>query len=178
MGFVLADEQGWLTEGKEPFTFKPLQTFAKLRDGVNLKGEDTEHADFFMWEHFTSKRYYDNGEIKRIGEIYTPWSSWKIVASTERVHAKDERLKDLFDKIDQGVQYFLQHQDEAVRYISTELDYSEEDAKEWLKTVDFSKTVEGVSQNVVQKTVDILKKAGVLDGKGMTPANMIAISRT
>ena len=71
MGFVLADSQGWLSSNSTPFQTIPLQTFGKLRNGVNDKT-----VDFFMWEHFTSKRYYDNGEIKRIGEIYTPWPSW------------------------------------------------------------------------------------------------------
>ena len=71
MGFVLADSQGWLSSTTAPFENIPLQTFEKLRNGVN-----DSTVDFFMWEHFTSKRYYDNGEIKRIGEIYTPWPSW------------------------------------------------------------------------------------------------------
>jgi len=71
MGFVLADSQGWLSSTSTPFENVPLQTFEKLRNGVN-----DSTVDFFMWEHFTSKRYYDNGEIKRIGEIYTPWPSW------------------------------------------------------------------------------------------------------
>lgn len=179
MGFVLADAQGWLSPGSDPFTFVPRQTFAALRDAVNLKdSEESHHADFFMWEHFTSKRYYDNGKIKRVGEIYTPWSSWKIVASTQRVGEGDARLRDLFDTLDKGVEYFQSHKDEAVEYISSELDYSEEDAREWLKTVEFAKSVKGVDEKVVQKTVDTLKKAGVLDGKGITPKDMIAIQRT
>ena len=68
MGFVLADARSWLrTPGELPFEVIPLQTFANLRNAVN-----DGSADFFLWEHFTSKRYYDNGSIKRIGEIYTP----------------------------------------------------------------------------------------------------------
>jgi hypothetical protein len=170
MGFVLADQQGWLTPSRSPFEVVPLQTFEKLRNGVN------EHkADFFMWEHFTSKRYYDNGEIKRIGEIYTPWSSWKIVASTKLLHGQkmDPRLDELFEKLDQGVKYFGEHQDEAVKYISTELDYSEEDAREWLKTVQFSTKTKGVNVTVIQKTVEALEKAGVLGEKGMKATEMI-----
>ncbi|TAQ87215.1 hypothetical protein B7494_g4470 [Chlorociboria aeruginascens] len=171
MGFVLADEQGWLsstsTEIKAPFEIIPLQTFAKLREGVN-----DSTADFFMWEHFTSKRYYDNGEIKKVGEIYTPWSSWKIVAST-KLDGKDDRLLDLFAKIDKGVEYFKGNQEEAVNYISTELDYSEEDAREWLKTVTFAKGVKGVDTKVIQKTVEVLRKAGVLGDNGMKAQEMI-----
>lgn len=158
MGFVFADTQSWLREsGQPPFEVVPLQTFAKLREAVN-----DGSVDFFMWEHFTSKRYYDNKEIKKIGEIYTPWSSWKIVA---RDDARDNRLDDLFEKLNQGVRHFEEHQEEAVKYISTELDYSEEDAREWLGTVKFARDVRGVKVQTVEKTVEILKKAGVLEGE-------------
>lgn len=50
MGFVLAEQQGWLKEGEEPFEFKILDNFKGLRDGVN-----DVTADAFMWEVFTSK---------------------------------------------------------------------------------------------------------------------------
>jgi hypothetical protein len=170
MGFVLADKQDWLSPGSTPFENIPLQTFEKLRNGVN-----DSTADFFMWEHFTSKRYYDNGEIKRIGEIYTPWSSWKIVASTRL--EDDGRLEDLFEKIDKGVGYFNDNQEEAVNYISSELDYSEEDAREWLKTVRFSTEVKGVDLKVIENTVDVLKKAGVLGDDGMKATQMLAGQR-
>jgi ABC-type nitrate/sulfonate/bicarbonate transport system substrate-binding protein len=177
MSFVLADQQGWLdtTSDSPPFPVEPLNTFANLRDGVN-----DSTADFFMWEHFTSKRYYDNGEIKRIGEIYTPWSSWKIVAKNDLLHStkpepKDE-LEDVLAKINKGVRHFEENQEEAVQYISTKLDYSEEDAREWLKTVKFAKDVRGVDKQVVGKTVGILQKAGVL-GEGVDQGAMIGLER-
>ena len=158
MGFVFADTQSWLRNSDQPpFEVVPLQTFAKLRDAVN---DGT--ADFFMWEHFTSKRYYDNMSIKKIGEIYTPWSSWKVVA---RDDARDVRLDEFFEKLNQGIRYFEEHQDKAVKYISTELDYSEEDAREWLDTVKFAKDVNGVKLETVEKTVGVLKKVGVLLGE-------------
>ena len=113
-----------------------------------------------MWEHFTSKRYYDYVSIKRLGEIYTPWSSWQIVA---RDDARELRLDDLFTKLDQGITYFEQHQEEAVQYISTNLDYSEDDAQTWLGTVKFAHGTKGVNIETVKRTVDILRKAGVLE---------------
>ena len=172
MGFVLADQNNWLSPSSpNPFEVIPLQTFEKLRNSVN-----DSTADFFMWEHFTSKRYYDNGEIKRIGEIYTPWSSWKIVASTS-IEKGDSRLEALFEKLDQGVKHFQENQEESVKYISTELDYSEEDAREWLTTVEFTKRTKGVDLGVIKKTVDILKKAGVLNEKGMTAETMVTHHR-
>lgn len=175
MGFVLADQQGWLSSSTSASPYSDtvvLNTFENLRNAVN-SGE----ADFFMWEHFTSKRYYDAGEIRKVGEIYTPWSSWKIVAST-RLDREDERTKELCERLDQGVKYFNENQEEAVKYISTELDYSEEDAREWLKTVRFPEHTSGVDVGVVKKTVEVLQKAGVLaQGKGLEPETMVAKSR-
>jgi hypothetical protein len=172
MGFVLADQQGWLSPSKsEPFSDTVvLNNFENLRRAVN-SGE----ADFFMWEHFTSKKFYDSGEIRRVGEIYTPWSSWKIVASTKLTEggSLDERVKDLFGKLDKGVAHFDANPEEAVRYISTSLGYTEPDAREWLKTVKFPARTEGVAPEVVENCVSILRKAGVLkEGKGMQPAAM------
>jgi ABC-type nitrate/sulfonate/bicarbonate transport system substrate-binding protein len=173
MGFVLADQQGWLSSSSSsgpPYSDTVvLNTFENLRNAVN-SGE----ADFFMWEHFTSKRYYDSGEIRKVGEIYTPWSSWKIVAST-RLGQEDERTKELFEKLDQGVKYFNGNQEEAVKYISTALDYSDEDAREWLKTVRFPEHTSGVDVGVIKNTVEVLRKAGVLtQGKGLEPETMVA----
>ncbi|KAK3360449.1 hypothetical protein B0T25DRAFT_535674 [Lasiosphaeria hispida] len=181
MGYVLADEQSWLAptagvgtekESASPYSdFVVLNTFENLRNAVN-----SGKADFFMWEHFTSKKYYDSGEIRRVGEIYTPWSSWKIVAATGLV--EDPRVEDLLAKLDQGIAYFNENQEEAVKYISTALDYSEEDAREWLKTVRFPEKTAGVDLKVIENTIEILVKAGVLfHGKGMQSGAMIAKTR-
>lgn len=174
MGYVLANQQGWLSSSEQPYSdFVVLHDFARLRAAVN---DGT--ADFFMWEHFTSKRYYDSGEIRRVGEIYTPWPSWHIVASTSLLGGEgrptDPRLSDALAKLDQGVAYFGQHHDEAVEYISTHLDYSEADAREWLKTVEFATKTEGVDLKVVQSCIGILRQAGVLtEGKGMQAEEML-----
>ncbi|KAF5026537.1 hypothetical protein F66182_1397 [Fusarium sp. NRRL 66182] len=173
MGFVLADQHGWLTPGAAEKPFRDtvvLDNFENLRNAVN-----SGDADFFMWEHFTSKKFYDSGEIRRVGEIYTPWSSWKIVASTKLTQSGLEaRVKDLFGKLDHGIAHFNDNKDEAVAYISSSLGYTEPDAREWLKTVRFPTKTEGVGSEVVQNTVSILRKAGVLaEGKGMEPQAMV-----
>ena len=170
MSFVLADTKGWLspTPGRNSFGVVPLQSFTNLRAAVN-----DGSADFFMWEHFTTKKYHDNGDIKRIGEIYTPWSSWKIVAND----ANDERLLPMFDAINKGIQHFWAHKEEAVEYISTQLDYSSEDAREWLKTVKFATDVKGVKRETIDKTIEVLTKAGVIEGMGREGKQMIGFEK-
>lgn len=170
MGFVLADREGWFRSSSpsssppramKPFEVQPLQTFENLRKAVN-----DNSADFFMWEYFTSKRYYDASSpypIKKVGEIYTPWSSWKIVARNSLIG--EEELEELFKKLNLGIGYFREHGGEAVGYISSELDYGEEDAREWMQGVRFAEDVRGVGRGVVEKTVESLRKAGVI-GEG------------
>ena len=174
MSFVLADDQGWLRETRNaPFEVVELQNFERLRDGVSRGA-----ADFFMWEHFTTKKFWDSGEIKRVGEIYTPWPSWMIVARDEYLSDFElgTQLNEFLTRLELGVEHFNANKDEAVELIADEIgDYSEEDAREWMKTVTFSKDMKGVKVKVIEDVVEVLKKAGVV---GETNAeNMIGITR-
>ena len=170
MSYVLKDREGW----DQPFDCVPLQTFEALRKGVN-----DGKVDFFMWEYFTSKRYYSSDTlhpIKKVGEIYTPWSSWKIVARNPLIDTS--ALDSFLDKANAGIKYFEEHQDEAVQYISTKLDYEEEDAKEWMKTVRFAKDVRGVKKSVVKDTVEMLQKAGVIEGEAWQQGDESTLAKT
>ncbi|CAN3354357.1 hypothetical protein DICA1_A04500 [Diutina catenulata] len=153
MSFVLAHQLHF----KKPFEFKVLDNFKNLREGVNSGA-----ADFFMWEHFTSKKYYDNGEIKRIGDIYTPWPSWVITASKKALGEQQEAVDAFVAGVKQGIAYFDAHHDEAVAWIAENLDYSKEDAQEWLKTVEFNPSLDVDWKTVVENTRDTLKLAGAL----------------
>lgn len=170
MSYVLADQHGWLdaSSDKDPFEVVPIGDFAALRNSVN-----DGKADFFMWEHFTSKHYYDAGEIRRVGEIYTPWPSWMIAAR----NSADKKLEDMAERINKGVIYFLEHQEEAVQHIASTMRYSEEDAREWMKTVEFARNVRGVDPGVVNKTAEVLRKAGVLKEAAGGSEHMVAIKR-
>ncbi|KAF2648885.1 hypothetical protein K491DRAFT_611836 [Lophiostoma macrostomum CBS 122681] len=196
MSFVLAEQQGWLSSSsssssntqqpstQSPFPVQVLQTFKNLRDGVNKIREGEAEADFFMWEHFTSNRYYSTNEIKRVGEIYTPWPSWHIVASTSLLFPSTSSstsstspdLETFLRKLNAGISYFNAHPSEAIAYISTHLDYSAADAEAWLQTVRFARDVRGVDWCVVGKTVGILQTAGVL-GRGVDVDGMVAVGK-
>ncbi|VEU22452.1 DEKNAAC103433 [Brettanomyces naardenensis] len=154
MAYVLALEQGFK---ENAFEFKPLDNFKRLRDSVN-----DSTSDAFMWEYFTTKKYYDNGELKKIGEIYTPWSSWVITTS---IKPEVQKLVPSFlESIQQGIDYYNGHEEEAIDYILENLDYnSRDDLKEWAKRVKFAKDVSKVhyEQNV-EKTKEVLKTAGLI----------------
>ncbi|EHY55297.1 hypothetical protein HRR83_009098 [Exophiala dermatitidis] len=168
MAFVLAQQEGWLYQTKdsksEGLTIVPLGPFKDLRDGVT-----SSTADFFMWEHFTTKPYFhgEDTPLKKIGEIYTPWPSWHIAASRSTFPdpANDETLKQIFDALDQGIKAFNQDTDAGIRMLGTGeagCHYSEEDGREWLKDVKFVEGTRGVDAGVMSGVVDVLKTAGVI----------------
>jgi len=173
MAFVLADQQGWLrstTTSSEGLTIVPLGPFADLRDGVTGKNGQPAQADFFMWEHFTTKPYFhdQSAPLKKIGEIYTPWPSWHIAASSSTFPdpEHDPRLARLFETLDEGIRQFNASPDEGIKMLGTgELGchYTEEDAREWLKGVQFFDRTRGVRGEVMDAVVKVLQTAGVID---------------
>ncbi|ODV88674.1 hypothetical protein CANCADRAFT_57809 [Tortispora caseinolytica NRRL Y-17796] len=162
MASVLKEQSKWPVDP----TFKVLGTFEQLRNGVN-----DSSADIFMWERFTSKKYLDSGEIKEIGEIYTPWPSWVIVASKS---VQESEYIPCLEAIDKGINYFDNNKDEAVAYIAENLDYSLEDATTWLGTVQFNTpTVKGIDKAVVEKTAKTLLNAGVVNTDTISPESVV-----
>lgn len=166
MAFVLAQQQGWLQQTSDALSVVPLGPFKDLRDGVT-----SSTADFFMWEHFTTKPYFhaSDSPLKKIGEIYTPWPSWHIAASTSTFPPDStstaEVLGQIFQALDQGIAIFNETPDEAVRILGTGeagCHYTEDDAREWLKDVKFVSQTQGVDQEVASGVVDVLKTAGVI----------------
>ena len=174
MAFVLADQEGWLKSTKdsksEGLVIVPLGPFADLRDGVTGKNGEAADADFFMWEHFTTKPYFhgDDTPLKNVGEIYTPWPSWHIAASSKTFPEpeNDETLKQLFETLDKGIEQFNSDPDQGINMLGTgELGchYTEEDAREWLRSVKFFDSTRGVRAETMNSVMLILQKAGVIE---------------
>lgn len=73
MAFVLAQKKGW---DPKKLNFEVVHTMEgaveALREG---------RADFFMWEHFTTKPLVMQGRFKRMGDCPTPWPCFVIAAT-------------------------------------------------------------------------------------------------
>ena len=174
MAFVLAQQQGWLNAeksgGQKALEIVPLGPFADLRDGVTgIKGQKAT-VDFFMWEHFTTKPYFhgEKAPLEKISEIYTPWPSWHIAASTSRFPdpINDKNLKQIFQSLDLGIQSFNADTGPGLRMLGTgELGchYTEDDAREWLKAARFTSSTRGVEGHVMDHVVKVLQGAGVVE---------------
>lgn len=95
------------------------------------------------------------------------WPSWLITAHKDLTTAtpqRDPRLTPFLKGVTKGIEYFHSHIDETIAYIAANLGYTEQDARDWLKTVEHVKDAEKVEREVVERTIVILRKAGVVKG--------------
>ncbi|KAF2858887.1 periplasmic binding protein-like II [Piedraia hortae CBS 480.64] len=149
MSSVLAQQHGW-----GPFEVAVIGDFASLRSAVN-----DGKIGFFMWEYWTTKKYWDDGSLQYVGRVETPWPSWVVAA---RDGLDPEVGEGFLGKLRDGVRVFRERPTEAIGWITTELGYGEQDARAWMKDVMFEEEPYGVDEGVVRMTVDVLKKAGVV----------------
>lgn len=77
----------------------------------------------------------------------------------------DSRVDEFLNGITNGIEYFYSHIDEGIEYIASNLGYTEQDARDWFKTVEYVKDTSKVDCTVIEKTVKILQKAGVVKGE-------------
>jgi ABC-type nitrate/sulfonate/bicarbonate transport system substrate-binding protein len=76
----------------------------------------------------------------------------------------DPRLADFLAGVNKGIEYFQAHEEEGIEYIAANLGYTADDARAWLKTVKYVTDASKVDRSVIEETVDVLQKAGVVKG--------------
>lgn len=76
----------------------------------------------------------------------------------------DPRLAVFLAGVTKGIEYFHSHIDEGIEYIAANLGYTAQDARDWLRTVEHVMDASKVNQSVIENTVAILQKAGVVKG--------------
>ncbi|QNJ98787.1 substrate-binding domain-containing protein [Constantimarinum furrinae] len=155
MAYVNAEVMGWDTEQDLNFTVVNNLTGA-------LEGLPRGEGDYFMWEKFTTKPYVDNGPLRRIGEVPTPWPCF-VIAATNKILEKDaDAVRDILDIINTTTREF-----KSIPSIDTMIanryKQKPEDVTEWLSLTEWSQ------QNLTENQVDIiqgqLKKLDLIDNK-------------
>lgn len=75
MTFVNAKNQGW----------DPAQLDFEIINNLDgaVAGLTEEKADYFMWEHFTTKPLVDQGVFRRLLDCPTPWPCFMLVGTNK-----------------------------------------------------------------------------------------------
>ena len=149
MAYVNAQNEGWDT-GKLQF-----EVINNLDGAVEALTNGT--ADYFMWEHFTTKPLVDSGIFRRLGDCPTPWPCFVIAATDKFIKGNSSVLKHILEVINLYTTEFKQIPS-IDRTLANRYEQQLEDIQEWLSLTRWSQSqIDSQTLEKVQETLIDLK---------------------
>lgn len=115
------------------------------------------HADYFMWEKFTTKPLVDNETFKHIGDCPTPWPCFVIAVRDEFLEQDKETVKTILSIINATTAEF-KHIPSIDKTIANRYQQKLEDVQQWLKITEWSQSNLDIDTvNTIQEQLLALK---------------------
>lgn len=129
MGYVNARAQQWDTAALQ------FEVVNNLEGAVKALTEGT--ADYFMWEHFTTKPLVDNKVFRHLGDCPTPWPCFVIAATDVFIRDNKETLHHILEVINLYTEEFKSIPS-IDRTLANAYGQRLEDIKKWLSLTRWS----------------------------------------
>lgn len=154
MAHVQASQREWDTS---TLKFKVVNT---LKNAVEALTDGT--ADYFMWEHFTTKPIVDAGVFRRLGDFPTPWSCFVVAAHDEVIENNRAALKTVLHIINRVTQDF-KNIPSIDRTLAYRYEQKLEDIQKWLAMTTWSQ--EQISIEEIMRVQDRLFDLNMIEKK-------------
>jgi len=154
MSFVNARNQGWETSSLK---FEIIHTL----DGA-IEALKSGTADYFMWEHFTTKPIVDAGIFRRLEDCPTPWPCFVIAATESFLLKNKEVLRHILEVINLYTTEFKLIPS-IDRTLSNKYGQQLEDVREWLSLTQWSQS--HLSAKAIENVQDYLYKLDLISHK-------------
>ena len=154
MAYVNAQNEGWNT-GKLQF-----EVIDNL-DGA-VEALTNGNANYFMWEHFTTKPLVDKGIFRRLGDCPTPWPCFVIAATDKFLKGNSSVLKHILEVINLYTAEFKQIPS-IDRTLANRYEQQLEDTQEWLSLTRWSQSQ--IDSQTLEKVQDTLIDLKLIDKK-------------
>ena len=154
MSFVNAKSNGWDTSS---LNFQVVNTLDGAIEALKLG-----KADYFMWEHFTTKPIVDSGIFRRIADCPTPWPCFVVAATESFLKNHKGTLRHILEVINTYSTEFkhIPHIDQT---IANKYEQRIEDVREWLSMTQWSQSQ--LSTETIDMVQDYLFKLKLIDNK-------------
>jgi ABC-type nitrate/sulfonate/bicarbonate transport system substrate-binding protein len=129
MAYVQARQRGWDTNNLK---FEVVNTLENAVQALT-----SGHADYFMWEHFTTKPIVDAGVFRRLGDFPTPWSCFVLAAHDEVIATQPLALRKTLEVINRITGDFKRIPS-IDRTLANRYEQQLEDIQEWLSMTTWS----------------------------------------
>lgn len=153
MSFVNAQNEEWAT--------------AKLDFEIvnNLEGAiealTNGNADYFLWEHFTTKPIVDKGIFRRIADCPTPWPCF-VIAVSNKLLEQEYIVKHILEVINIYTTEF-KIIPSINRTLANRYEQKIEDIDEWLAITEWSQRV--IDREIMDDVQQKLLELGMIDEK-------------
>mgnify|MGYP001411844410 CR=1 FL=1 len=87
--------------------------------------------DYFLWEHFTTKPFVDEGILKRVGNCPTPWPCFVIAVREQILEEYPKEISNILKVINQQNQNFREI-DNLEQILAKRYQQRVEDIQRWL----------------------------------------------
>ena len=131
MAFIQAKQLGWESSAINCVVVNNLETAVESL----TKGD----ADYFMWEHFTTKPLVDSGVFRRVSDFPTPWSSFVIAATTDAIKTKKNTLEVFLEVLNNKTVLFKEIP-EIEELLAKRFNQKLEDIKVWISKTNWSQS--------------------------------------
>ncbi|MGY5849389.1 substrate-binding domain-containing protein [Salegentibacter sp. F14] len=141
MAYVNAERHQWNT--KKDLNFEVVGDI----DGA-IEALKSDKAQYFMWEHFTTKPLVDNRTFRRIADCPTPWPCFMIAATNQAIKYNAQRLQTMLEVLNRETSTFKDQPDLTYRLA----DYYHQkpiDIEKWLSITSWSQ--QQVSEEKVEE---------------------------
>ncbi|MCJ7465444.1 MAG: substrate-binding domain-containing protein [Maribacter sp.] len=154
MAYVNAENQGWDTGALQ------FEVVNNLEGAVKALTNAT--ADYFMWEHFTTKPIVDSGIFRRLGDCPTPWPCFVIAATDTFVTENSGALGHILQTINTYTSEFKDIPS-IDRTLANQYGQKLDDVQEWLSMTYWSQSK--LNEAVLEKVQSTLKGLGLVAQK-------------
>lgn len=149
MAHVQAEQRGWDTD---ILKFNVINT---LEGAVTALTEGD--ADYFMWEHFTTKPIVDKGVFRRLGDFPTPWSCFVIAGREDFITTNQETVSKVLEIINTVTEDFKKIPS-IDRTLANRYEQQLEDIQKWLAMTTWSqKQISNDEIKQIQSKMLVLK---------------------
>ena len=155
MAIVNAYNNGW---NIDKLKFKVV---GNLQGGIDaLTNGD---ADYFMWEHFTTKPLVDNGTFRRLGDCPTPWPCFVVAVRNEILENHPEKVKEVLDIINNCTNDF-KNIDNIDKTLSVRYEQQLDDIKKWLSITEWN-AGKPITKNLITRIQNKMVGFNVIEEK-------------
>lgn len=151
MTFLLGKSQQW---DEDQLSFVEVND---LHGGIDAIQQN--RASFFMWEHFTTQPFVENGSFKQIGTFPTPWPCFVVVVKENIELQYKDQINELLKTVNEYASQ-LKKEKQIESKIAAQFSLKEEAIKSWLKITEWS------SQKFTDEEFNyvhaMLKKTGII----------------